>query len=184
MLPLLLYNPSRGIRTISFFDSNEIRLKKIDNPTLIIENLWCVSWESWKFWNGFMKSNWFILDFFNGLLCFCYQKIRTVSFILRRICMCVHGARDKDMFWFWNQNTGIVVDFWSFKWRKLQHCLRMEDFKIENLRLKNIYFLGHTLKIWKSRLWNGKSIVRTLCTMNFRSVREFFNTNLDGLMPT
>ena len=35
----LLTNPSRGIRMISFFDSNEIRLKKIDNPTLIIENL-------------------------------------------------------------------------------------------------------------------------------------------------
>ena len=131
----ILSNPSRGIRTISFFDSNEITLKKIDNPTLIIENLWCVSWKSWKFWNGFMKSNWFILEFFNGFLCFCYQKIRIVSFILRRICMCVHGARDKDMFWFWNQNTGIVVDFWSFKWRKITALF-------ENGRLQN----------WKSEI--------------------------------
>ena len=61
-------------------------------------------------------------------------------------------------------------------------CLKIKDLQMENLWLKNIYFLHHTLMHRKSRSWNGKSTVRTSCAVNFRSVLETFNIYFDDLI--
>ena len=54
--------------------------------------------------------------------------------------------------------------------------------KVQDLWVKNIYFPCHTLTNSRSNSWNGKSTVRTLCTMNFRSVLECCEIFFYGLI--
>ena len=53
--------------------------------------------------------------------------------------------------------------------KMLKCCQKKKKFKVEEFKVKNIYFPCHTLTNSKSNSWNGKSTSRTSCTMNFRS---------------
>ena len=161
------------------------RLKIMNNHTLIIENLLGMAWEIENYQVGFLKNICFISSilFHNFLLLMVQDLLR--SFFHEKFCFYLLKT--------WLETRGNaqyfcalkkLIQFNSFIYiqDKFKCCQKLEELKVENVRVKNICFWGHTLTNFNSNSWNGKSTVRTFCTMNFRSVREYFNIYLDGLL--
>ena len=163
------------------------RLKIMNNHTLIIGNLLGMAWEIENYQVGFLKNICFISSilFHNFLLLMVQDLLR--SFFHEKFCFYLLKTRLEtrgNAQYFCALKKLIQFNSFIYIQDKFKCCQKLEELKVENVRVKNICFWGHTLTNFNSNSWNGKSTVRTFCTMNFRSVREFFNTNLDGLIHT
>ena len=64
----------------------------------------------------------------------------------------------------------------------LKCCQKLKELKVENVRVKNIYFWGHTLTNFKSKMWNGKSTFQTTSKTIFTNLNSYFVIKLYALI--
>ena len=144
-----------------------------------------MAWEIPNYQVGFLKNICFISSilFHNFLLLMVQDLLR--SFFHEKFCFYLLKTRLEtrgNAQYFCALKKLIQFNSFIYIQDKFKCCQKLEELKVENVRVKNICFWGHTLTNFNSNSWNGKSTVRTFCTMNFRSVREYFNIYLDGLI--
>ena len=56
----------------------------------------------------------------------------------------------------------------------LKCCQKLKELKVENVRVKNIYFWGHTLTNFKSKSWNSKRTFQTTSKTIFTNLNSYF----------
>ena len=64
----------------------------------------------------------------------------------------------------------------------LKCCQKLKELKVENVRVKNIYFWGHTLTNFKSKSWNGKRTFQTTSKTIFTNLNSYFVIKLYALL--
>ena len=144
-----------------------------------------MAWEIPNYQVGFLKNICFISSilFHNFLLLMVQDLLR--SFFHEKFCFYLLKTRLEtrgNAQYFCALKKLIQFNSFIYIQDKFKCCQKLEELKVENVRVKNICFWGHTLTNFNSNSWNGKSTVRTFCTMNFRSVRECYEIFFDALV--
>ena len=60
--------------------------------------------------------------------------------------------------------------------------LEKKKLKVENFKVKNIYFLCHTLTNLKTKPGNGKSTFQTTSKTIFTNLNSYFDINVNALI--
>ena len=60
--------------------------------------------------------------------------------------------------------------------------LEKKKLKVEDFKVKNIYFLCHTLTNLKTKSWNGKSTFQTTSKTIFTDLNSYFDINVNALI--
>ena len=64
----------------------------------------------------------------------------------------------------------------------LKCCQKLKELKVENVRVKDIYFSSHTWTKLRSKGWKGKSTVLTTSKTIFTNLNSYFDIKLYALI--
>ena len=144
-----------------------------------------MAWEIPNYQVGFLKNICFISSilFHNFLLLMVQDLLR--SFFYEKFCFYLLKTRLEtrgNAQYFCALKKLIQFNSFIYIQDKFKCCQKLEELKVENVRVKNIYFWGHTLTNFKSKSWNGKRTFQTTSKTIFTNLNSYFVIKLYALV--